>query len=91
MLTGGCAPRVGSGGGAGLHALARPLQAVADRCRSEGPAETRRLLGGRARLLARHQPALLGLPGLDEQTEPAELPQEAARALVSHEIGRAHV
>lgn len=86
VLTGGCAPRVGSGGGAGLHALARPLQAVADRCRSEGPAETRRLLGGRARLLARHQPALLGLPGLDEQTEPAELPQEAARALVSHEL-----
>ncbi len=79
VLSGGCAR-------GGATALARPLQAVVDRCRSEGPDEARRLLAGRARVLARHQPALAGLPGLDGEPDAPELPFEAARALVSHAL-----
>jgi tetratricopeptide (TPR) repeat protein len=88
VLSGGSAPLAGTraGGGGALHALAAPLQAVADRCRAEGPEETRRLLGGRGKLLARYEPALASLPGQETEPEPPELPLEAARALVSHEL-----
>ena len=81
VLSGGCAPL-----GSALHALTRPLQAVADRCRAEGPAETRRLLGSRGKLLARYQPALASLADLHGAPEPVDLPAEAAHELVSHEL-----
>ena len=65
--------------GTPLQALRQPLQAVADSCREHGPAETRRLLGNRARLLARYEPSLAGLPGQETDPEPEELQGHAAR------------
>jgi hypothetical protein len=65
--------------GRALGPLRAPLQAVADRCRHHGEAETRRVLGPHARLLGLYEPSLLELPGLDELPEPAELTPEAAR------------
>jgi tetratricopeptide (TPR) repeat protein len=79
-LEGRCTP---SGGdrrsSAPLEAFRHTLQTVADRCRARGPAETARLLGFRAPLLARYEPSLAGLPGLDAWPEPADLPVDAAR------------
>jgi predicted ATPase len=69
----------GSAGGGPLHPLRRALLAVADRCREHGAAETRRLLGPRGKVLALYEPALEGLPGLEAEPEPAELPPVAAR------------
>ena len=88
VLSGGCAPLAGTraGGGGALHALGRPLQAIADRCRACGPNETERLLGERGRLLARYEPSLASLPGQEAHPEPAELPAEAARAVVSRAL-----
>jgi eukaryotic-like serine/threonine-protein kinase len=81
VLAGQCLPEAGAGSAAAgaLHALARPLQAIADRCRSLGRRETERLLGRRGRVLALYAPALADLQGMDEQPEPAELPADAAR------------
>jgi serine/threonine protein kinase/tetratricopeptide (TPR) repeat protein len=69
-----------------LHALRRPLQAVADRCRELGPTETERLLGGRAATLARYEPALRALPGLEALPEPEELSTDAAPLRVFHAL-----
>jgi hypothetical protein len=63
-----------------LHPLRRPLQAIADRCREQGLAETERLLGHRCKVLALYEPSLGGLPGQERYPEPVELPAEAARS-----------
>jgi predicted ATPase len=86
VLSGECAA-VGAGGGGGspLHPLRRTLQAIGDRCREQGLAETERLLGPRGRLLALYEPSLAGLPGQDAYPEDvaaqraAPLPAEDAR------------
>jgi serine/threonine protein kinase/predicted ATPase len=67
------------GGSEPLRALRQLLQAIADRCREHGLAETERLLGRRGRLLALYEPSLAGLPGQEAHPEPAELPADAAR------------
>jgi serine/threonine protein kinase/predicted ATPase len=85
VLAGECLP-VGmpepgkrAGGGQSLHPLRGVLQALADRCRERGEAETRRLLGRRGKVLAEYEPALALLPGQQAYPDPAELPAEAAR------------
>jgi len=62
-----------------LHPLGPFLLAVADRCREHGPAETERLLGARARILAPYEGSLAELPGGEGAPEPLELPAQAAR------------
>jgi tetratricopeptide (TPR) repeat protein len=65
-----------------LQALRRPLRAMADQCRERGEAETRRLFGDRARLLALYEPSLAELPGVAaaaEAQDVAPLPPHAAR------------
>jgi tetratricopeptide (TPR) repeat protein len=82
VLVGECSARSSGEDGAAhevLQALRRPLRAMADRCREQGEAETRRLFGERARLLALYEPSLAELPGVDALPEPAELPPGAAR------------
>jgi serine/threonine protein kinase/tetratricopeptide (TPR) repeat protein len=74
VLAGECAL-----GSSPLQALRRPLQAVADRCRERGAAETQRIAGAGGRVLALHEPAFAALPGLEAYPEPAELPADAAR------------
>ncbi|MBN2385201.1 protein kinase [bacterium] len=56
-----------------LQALRKPLQIIADLCRSEGEQETQRLFGNRCPVLAVYEPSLLGLPGL-VYPEPEVLP-----------------
>jgi predicted ATPase/serine/threonine protein kinase len=68
--------------GSPLQPLRKLLQQVADRCRELGPAETERLLGREAGVLALYEPALSGLPGLDADAQARRiepLPPEAAR------------
>jgi tetratricopeptide (TPR) repeat protein len=85
VLPGECSPpsalRAASegAGSLALEALRKPLQALADRCREAGAAETQRLLSGRGRVLGLYEPALLELPGQRSLPEPPELPPEAAR------------
>jgi tetratricopeptide (TPR) repeat protein len=67
-------------GGRPMEALRRPLQAIADRCRSQGRAEADRLLGPRGKVLALYELALGGLPGQERYPEPAELRGPAAVA-----------
>jgi tetratricopeptide (TPR) repeat protein len=69
------------GAESGLHALRPLLQAAADHCLRAGAEETRRILGGRAALLAVFEPALAGAG-----SEPAAArlpPEEARRSLAS--------
>jgi tetratricopeptide (TPR) repeat protein len=68
-----------SAAGGPLQALRQPLQAVADRCREQGPAETQRLVGRRASVLAAYEPGLASLPGQETVQPPAELPATEAR------------
>jgi eukaryotic-like serine/threonine-protein kinase len=82
VLMGECPPSAGGEQGAGALALGplRPvLQAVADRCRERGEAQTERLLGRRAAVLAPYEPLLQTLPGQEAEGKLAELPAEAAR------------
>ena len=85
VLLGECAPAAPAsaegerGGGAPLEGLLGPLRAVADRCRERGPAETARVVGDRAAVLARYEPSIADLPGARRGAEPADLPPEAAR------------
>ena len=76
VLAGECQP--GAAGGP-LHPLLGVLRAVADRCREGGPAETARLMGERARVLARYEPALRELFGESSPGDPEELPPDQAR------------
>jgi serine/threonine protein kinase len=85
VITGDCPP-VGMGGrdggalGAPLQPLRGLLVAVADMCRTGGPAVVERLLvGDRAKLLAPYEPSLRDLPGQSELREPDVLAADAAR------------
>ena len=78
-----------------LHPFRPLLQAVGDFCVEKGPAETARLLGTRARVLAECEPTLASLPGLaDGPCSPADSerldnPRRAALAVrVSIQAGR---
>jgi eukaryotic-like serine/threonine-protein kinase len=62
-----------------LEPLRKPLQAVADRCRELGSAETERVVGDRAAGLAQYEPSLAQLPGSPSAQPPAELSPDAAR------------
>jgi hypothetical protein len=62
-------------GGAPLEPLRKPLQAIADRCREQGPEVTRRLLGERAGILEAIEPGFFGLAGPDTAPRLAELPR----------------
>jgi serine/threonine protein kinase/tetratricopeptide (TPR) repeat protein len=84
VLMGECDPA--GAGSEPLHALRRSLQAVADRCRELGPAETERLLGARAQLLARYEPALRELPGLEGLPRPEDLSSDAAPLRLFHAL-----
>jgi tetratricopeptide (TPR) repeat protein len=75
VMTGECQ----QSGGQPLEALRKALQAIADHCRERGPAETERVLGARAKILAAYEPALAGLPDLDTYPEPVTLDPVAAR------------
>ncbi len=90
VLAGECAPlgastAPGHAMGETFGGLAAPLQAIADHCRAAGLAETQRILGGRARLLARYEPSLAELAGPGDP-DARELSPEALRALVLHEV-----
>jgi predicted ATPase len=75
-----------SAAGGPLEALRRPLQALADRCRELGRAETDRLLGPRGGLLALYEPALRSLPG--KEAEPGPSPPDSP---LSAEEARLHL
>ena len=84
VLTGECrtvgvAGGKGMRGGGALYPFVRPLQAIADRCVAGGSEVTARLLGERAKILAECDPSLRHLPGAEGDSEPAEVPGEAAR------------
>jgi serine/threonine protein kinase/tetratricopeptide (TPR) repeat protein len=74
--------------GGSLEALRGPLHTLADRCRERGREESERLFGLHGRLLARYEPAISGLPGQEEQPEPAELPADAARLRLFRALAR---
>ncbi len=61
-----------------LSALRPQLRAIADHCRQMGDEETRRILGPRARILARYEPTIARLPGLGAYDDPPKLFPEAA-------------
>ncbi|HTU22469.1 MAG TPA: protein kinase [Gemmataceae bacterium] len=77
VIIGECLP-LGAGGprdGSGirsrpLHPFRAVLQAVADVCLEQGPAETGRLLGPRARILSACEPSLAALPGQKRYGDP---------------------
>lgn len=79
VLVGENPPTAGGRGSGPLASLARPLEAIADRCLEGGREETERLLGPRGKLLAAYLPVLADLPGQHAHPEPAPLPAEAAR------------
>ncbi|MBI2566627.1 MAG: protein kinase [Candidatus Schekmanbacteria bacterium] len=62
-----------------LEAMRRPLQAIADRCRHRGAAQAAQVVGNHARVLARYEPSLFALPGLEAAPEPEVLSPQAAR------------
>lgn len=68
----------GKGEGVALRPLRGILQQIVDHCRTKGPTETQRVLGGRGRVLARYEPAIGTLPGLEAFPEPPDLPAVAA-------------
>ncbi|AKT39991.1 serine/threonine-protein kinase PknK [Chondromyces crocatus] len=72
----------GEGSSGPLHAFRSVLMEVADRARAGGHEVSEHLLGPRGKILSVYEPALLGLPGQQEQPTPAALPPEAARARV---------
>jgi eukaryotic-like serine/threonine-protein kinase len=88
VLTGGPAPEAGKSEQqtAPLGMLRAPLRAIADRCRSGSPEEARQVLGGRIRLLAAYEPALLDLPDAGAEPEPAAVPAAAARLRLFHAL-----
>jgi eukaryotic-like serine/threonine-protein kinase len=58
----------------------RPLlQAITDRCVSEGPAATKKLLGPRGKVLGAYEPALAQVAQSITGEPPADLPPDAAR------------
>ncbi|MFC1853160.1 AAA family ATPase [candidate division CSSED10-310 bacterium] len=74
VLTGECFEMVDRS----LEVFLKPLQAIADRCRKRGLAETERLLGRRGKILAIYEPGMSSLSGQDSYPDPVELQAEAA-------------
>ncbi len=67
----------------------RPLlAAAADRCVEVGAGEVARVFGPHLKLLARHEPTLLAVPGAADQPEPLELAGEAGRVQVLAALDR---
>ncbi|HZS40456.1 MAG TPA: AAA family ATPase [Polyangia bacterium] len=62
-----------------LHPFRQLLIEIGDHCQQQGAAETDRLLGARAKLLAPYEPSLRGLPGVDAHPDPPAVPAQAAR------------
>jgi serine/threonine protein kinase/tetratricopeptide (TPR) repeat protein len=81
VLTGECQPNAGV-----LSPVRGVLAAVADRCHRD-PGELPELLGRSARLLARLEPALLHVPGVEGQPAPEPLPPEAERTRLLEALG----
>ncbi len=93
VLSGSCPAMTSRAGsqpsGAPLEALRTPLEIIAWRCREWGPDEARRVLGGRARVLAPFEPTLGSIPGLSAEPEPDALMPEAARQRVLEAVADA--
>lgn len=70
-----------------LEPLRKILQDIEDHCIARGPAETARIFGARARLLAPYKTSLLGLPGVLSLPAPAELPADAAKRRLFAALG----
>lgn len=87
VLSGECDPLSGTqtSQGRGLQALARPLQALVDRCQARGLQHSEYIFGPRGKLLSSYQPAIADLPGQQRYAE-APLPAEAARSLVARSL-----
>lgn len=75
VLTGQCV----DAGSRPLEGLIRPLEALADRCRTRGPDETERIFGPRRPLLTPYVTALAGLPARSHHPPPPALPPHQAR------------
>ncbi|MFC1848895.1 tetratricopeptide repeat protein [candidate division CSSED10-310 bacterium] len=75
VLTGTCTEYSGRP----FEALLKPLQWIADYCRSKGVAVTEHLLGKRGLVFAPFVASYSGLPGLEKFPEPEELPVQDAR------------
>jgi hypothetical protein len=83
VLSGECVPLgVGDQGASQPLQAFRPLlQAIADRCRSDGPELSERLLGEHARTLEEIEPALARVPGLERlMRQPPSAPLAEERA-----------
>jgi tetratricopeptide (TPR) repeat protein len=70
-----------------LHPFRGLLQDVADRCTEWTDSDVERLLGSRAKLLARYEPALSAVSAVDRFPEPVELPVEASLLRLMRELG----
>ena len=84
VVTGECLPLGAAEGGhralsAPLHPVRRLLTGVADYCRNVDGAIAKKLLAGRARVLAPHERLLGDLADQLQEAEPPPLPPDAAR------------
>jgi eukaryotic-like serine/threonine-protein kinase len=69
-----------------LHPFRGLLQDVVDRCSEWSASTVGAILGPRAKLLARYEPALGSIPGWSGFAEPAELPPDAALQRLMREV-----
>ncbi|MFC1852908.1 tetratricopeptide repeat protein [candidate division CSSED10-310 bacterium] len=74
VLAGECSDRVDQA----FESFLKPLQTVGDRCRERGQAESDRILGQRAKILAPYVTSLADIPGQEHYPDPPELPPDAA-------------
>jgi predicted ATPase len=72
-----------------LHPFRTLLQSVADACLEQGPGESSRLIGPRARLLSECEPSLTNLPGLvdDETPTPSDGSGDGHRSRLIDALG----
>lgn len=75
ILASACSPEAT----APLSGFRGALRRLGDICREGGEETAKWLLGHRAPLLALHEPSLRGLPGVNADALPEELPESAAR------------
>jgi predicted ATPase len=90
VVSGECLPARASegwGGSGPLHPFRALLQAVADACLELGPAEARRLLGPRGKVLAACEPSLAVLPGQEGYPAPPPQSHDAVRARLMDALG----
>jgi hypothetical protein len=92
VVNGECIP-IGAGSGAEaeikeapLHPFRGLLQDIADRCSEWSAATVEALLGSRARLLARYEPSLGTIPGIERFAGVVELPADASRERLLREL-----